>query len=117
MKKTFAWRVILNAIGLYLVTEYLVAGIQVDSTGALLIAAVVLGVVNAIIRPVVIILSLPINIITLGLLTLIINGFMLKLTAGVVPGFTIDSFWTAVWGAIILSIISYLLNSLIRDRK
>jgi len=116
MLSGFLWRVIFNAVGLWVVTEYLVPGIHVASTEALLIAALVLGVVNAIIRPIVIILSLPLNILTLGLLTLIINGLMLSITAGLVPGFGIASFWTATWGAILLSIISYGLTSLIKNR-
>lgn len=117
MKHSFAFRVALNAIGLYLVAEYLVQGITVEGTAALLIAALVLGLVNAILRPIIIVLSLPINILTLGLLTLVINGFMLRVTARLVPGFGVDSMWTAVWGAILLSIISYLLSSLIKDRR
>jgi len=117
MRRGFAWRVILNAVGLYVVAEFLVAGINIQGTPALLIAALVLGIVNAILRPVIIILSLPINILTLGLLTFVINGLMLRLTARLVSGFTVDSFWTAVWGAILLSVISYVLNSLITDRK
>jgi len=117
MKSTFAWRVVLNAVGLYLVAEYLVQGITFDNTTSLLIAALVLGVVNAILRPIIIVLSLPINILTLGLLTLVINGFMLRITASLVPGFSVDTFWTAVWGAILLSVISYVLNSLIKDRR
>lgn len=116
MRKSFLWRVVLNAVGLWLVAEYLVVGIHVDSTPALLVAALVLGVVNAILRPIVIVLSLPFNILSLGLLTLIINGLMLRLTAGLVTGFRVDTFWTAVWGAILLSVISYVLTSLIKDR-
>ena len=82
----------------------------------MLIAALVLGIVNAILRPVIIILSLPVNILSLGLLTLVINGLMLRITARLVAGFSVDNFWTAVWGAILLSIISYVLNSLVKDR-
>ena len=116
MRNSFLMRVVLNAIGLYVVAEYLVAGITVQGTSALLIAALVLGIVNAILRPVIIILSLPINILTLGLLTFVINGLMLLITARLVTGFSVDSFTTAVWGAILLGIISYVLNSLVRDR-
>lgn len=117
MRNSFLWRVAFNAIGLYVVAEYLVAGITVQGTSALLIAALVLGVVNAILRPIIIVLSLPINILTLGLLTFLINGLMLSVTAKLVAGFSVDSFMTAVWGAILLSIISYVLNSLVKERK
>jgi len=116
MRRSFAWRVVLNAVGLYVVAGYLVEGITVQGVPALLIAALVLGIVNSILRPIIVVLSLPINILTLGLLTFVINGLMLRLTASLVPGFSVDSFWTAVWGAILLSVISYILNSLIKDR-
>jgi len=116
MPSRFLWRVVFNAVGLWVVTEYLVPGISVASTEALLIAALVLGVVNAIVRPIVLILSLPLNILTLGLLTFVINGLMLSITAALVPGFYITTFWTAVWGAILLTVISYVLNALLVER-
>jgi putative membrane protein len=116
MPSKFLWRVVFNAVGLWVVTEYLVAGISFASTEALLIAALVLGVVNAIVRPIVLILSLPLNILTLGLLTFVINGLMLSITAALVPGFYITTFWTAVWGAILLTVISYVLNALLVER-
>jgi putative membrane protein len=116
MPSKFLWRVVFNAVGLWVVTEYLVPGISVASTEALLIAALVLGVVNAIVRPIVLILSLPLNILTLGLLTFVINGLMLSITAALVPGFYITTFWTAVWGAILLTVISYVLNALLVER-
>lgn len=117
MRNKFLWRVVLNAVSLYVVAEYLVAGITIQGTPALLIAALVLGIVNAILRPIIIVLSLPINILTLGLLTFLINGLMLSVTAKLVAGFSVDSFMTAVWGAILLSVISYILNSLVKDRN
>lgn len=116
MPSKFLWRVVFNAVGLWVVTEFLVPGISVASTEALLIAALVLGVVNAIVRPIVLILSLPLNILTLGLLTFVINGLMLSITAALVPGFYITTFWTAVWGAILLTVISYVLNALLVER-
>ena len=116
MPSKFLWRVVFNAVGLWVMTEYLVPGISVASTEALLIAALVLGVVNAIVRPLVLILSLPLNILTLGLLTFVINGLMLSITAALVPGFYITTFWTAVWGAILLTVISYVLNALLVER-
>lgn len=116
MPNRFLLRIVFNGVGLWLVAEYLVPGIRFTSTESLAIAALVLGVVNAIVRPVVIILSLPLNILTLGLLTFGINGLMLSLTAALVPGFYIATFWTAVWGAVLLTIISYVLTALLVDR-
>jgi len=116
MRKPFFVKVALNAVALWVVAEYLVQGITVDNMVALLLAAVVLGLINATIRPIVVILSLPLNVLTLGLLTLLINGAMLSLAAVVVPGFSIATFWTAVWGAILLSVLSFLLDALLRER-
>ncbi|MBS3873811.1 MAG: phage holin family protein [Firmicutes bacterium] len=111
MRKPFLWKVALNALGLWIVTEFLVAGMRVENVPALLVAALVLGLINATVRPILILLSLPFNVLTLGLLTLVINGAMLSLAASIVPGFYIATFWTAVWGAILLSIISAVLDS------
>jgi len=111
VRKSFFWKVALNALGLWIVAELLVAGIRVDNVPTLLLAALVLGLINATLRPILVILSLPLNLLTLGLLTLVINGAMLALAAAIVPGFHIDTFWTAVWGSILLSIISFVLDS------
>lgn len=108
-------RWLLNALALVL-TDKLITGISVDGFGAALIAALVLGIVNAVIRPVVVLLTIPINFITLGLFTLVINGLMLLLAAQVVDGFNVDGFFPAVIGAIVLSIISALLNMIIKER-
>ncbi len=104
----------LNAFALWLVDQ-LVAGIHVGGAAPLFFAALVLGVLNAILRPLLLILTLPINFLTLGLFTLIINGAMLKLAAAAVRGFTIEGFWSAVLGAVLLSIISFFLNLFIAD--
>jgi len=112
VRKSFLWKVALNALGLWIVAELLVAGIRVDNVPTLLVAALVLGLINATLRPILVLLSLPLNFLTLGLLTLVINGAMLALAAAIVPGFYIATFWTAVWGSILLSIISYVLDSL-----
>jgi len=107
-------RWIINAIGLW-VTSELLAGIHADGAGSLLVAAVVLGVFNAFVRPIVLLLTLPLNLLTLGLFTFVINGFMLKLTSAVVSGFIVEGFWSAVFGAVILSIVSFALNVFIND--
>lgn len=108
-------RWVLNALALIL-TDKLIAGISVDGFVAALIAALVLGVVNAVIRPVVKLLTIPIRFITLGLFTLVINGLMLLLVSKVVEGFRVDGLLPAVIGAIVLSVISAVLNMIIKDR-
>ena len=94
--------------GALFVADYFLAGIHAESTATLFIAALVLGLLNAIVRPILFWLTLPLTIITLGLFILVLNAAMLGLTAWLVPGFGIDTFWTAVLGALILSVISFL---------
>lgn len=88
----------------------LINGIRIESIGMSIIAAGILGVVNAVLRPVALILTLPINLLTLGLFTLVVNAMMLQLVAAVVPGFHIDGFGAAFWGALVISLVSWLLN-------
>jgi putative membrane protein len=85
-------------------------GIRIESMEMGIIAAGILGIVNAVIRPVVIILTLPINLLTLGLFTLVINAAMLMIVASIVPGLVIESFKAAFLGAILISLISWLVN-------
>lgn len=87
-----------------------IPGIRIHSIAMGVVAAGILGVVNAVIRPVVLVLTLPINLVTLGLFTLVINAAMLKLVSEVVPGFIIESFRSAFWGALLISFISWTLN-------
>ena len=88
----------------------LIKGIHMQSIEMGILAAGILGIVNAVIRPVVLVLTLPINLLTLGLFTLIINAAMLKLVSMVVPGFVIESFAAAFLGALIVSVVSWTLN-------
>ena len=85
-------------------------GIVIQSIGMGIVAAGILGVVNAVIRPVVLLLTLPINLLTLGLFTLIINALMLQLVAWLVPGFVVETFTAALLGALLISLTSWLLN-------
>lgn len=87
-----------------------IPGIRIQSLQMGIIAAGILGIVNAVIRPVVLILTLPINLLTLGLFTLVINAALLKLVSDLVPGFVIDSFRAAFFGALLVSIISWIVN-------
>jgi putative membrane protein len=109
----FRWLV--NAGGLLLVS-YLFDGIQVAGLGWALIAALFLGVVNALIRPVVLILTLPINILSLGLFTFVVNALMLWLVGNLLAGFRVDGFWPALGGSLVLGLISFAINSLVNDQ-
>ncbi|MBS3758548.1 MAG: phage holin family protein [Desulfobacterales bacterium] len=95
-------------------TAYLVEGIEVAGFAHALGTAAVLGVLNVIVRPILFILTLPINVMTLGLFTFVINALMLKI-ASVIPGFSVVGFWAAVFGALIISAVTWILNALIRD--
>lgn len=96
-----------------LLTSYLVEGIQVKGFFSALLAAAFLGILNAIIRPVLILLTLPINILTLGLFTFVINALLLMMVSGVVSGFNVTGFWAGFWGALVMSLISWALNVLV----
>jgi putative membrane protein len=91
---------------LLLIVARIVPGIEVAGFGHALIAALVLGVVNALVRPVLILLTLPITVITLGLFLLVINALMLRLAAALVSGFEVKGFWPALWGSILLTLFS-----------
>lgn len=104
-------RLIVNAIALYVIAQFL-PGFHVDSFTHAVIAALVLGIANAIVRPILFVISLPLEILTLGLFTFVINALVLWLVARLVPGFRIDGFGPAFLGALILSVISFLLSHL-----
>ena len=103
----FILRVLIAALGLWLATEW-VSGISVSTATTLIIAALLLGVVNAIVRPIVVILTLPFTLVTLGLFLLVVNAAMLGLVALMLPGFKIAGFWTAIGAALIVSIVSWI---------
>ncbi len=107
------WAIV--AAGLW-VAAALVPGISFVSTGALLLAAAILGILNAVVRPVVVILTLPVTVVSLGLFLFVINAAMLKLTSAMVEGFTVASFWSAVFGSLVLSLASLVLNAFVNDR-
>ena len=101
-------------LGLYL-TAQLVQGLYFDTLAALVLGAIVLTIVNAIIKPIITILTLPINVIILGLFTFVINGFLLKITSLIVPGMDVGGFWTATFAALVLTVISGIIDWLISD--
>jgi len=107
------WLILTAAI---IVASYLLDGIQVKGFFNAFFAAAILGVLNAFFRPILIILTLPINILTLGLFTFIINALLLKMASGVISGFDVRGFWTAVFGSVIISVVSWALNSFVSPK-
>ena len=111
----FLIRLVINAIALFAIAYFhIVHGIEVSGPGGALIAALILGVVNAILRPILVLLSLPLELVTLGLFTLVINALLFWLVGALHVGLTVDGFWPAFWGAIVMSIISWILSFLTR---
>jgi putative membrane protein len=107
------WVVLTAAV---LAASWLLDGIRVDGLVSALLAAATLGLLNAFLRPLLILLTLPLNIVTLGLFTFLINALMLKIVSELIPGFTVHGFWTAVIGALIIGLVSWLLNAFIGGR-
>jgi putative membrane protein len=101
----------LNGLAL-LIADALVSGFEIQGIFSALLAALVLGLVNTFIRPVLIILTFPVTVLTLGFFIFMINAFAFIIASWIVPGFTVYSFWGAFWGAIITSLVSWLLNSI-----
>jgi putative membrane protein len=99
-----------------LFTSYLLEGIHISGFSSALLAAAMLGILNAFFRPIALLLTLPINILSLGLFTFIINALMLKMASGMITGFEVVGFWSAIFGSLLISVFSWLLNSFINDR-
>jgi putative membrane protein len=104
----FRWAITTVAV---MVASAVLHGIRYDTVPALIAAALLLGILNAFVRPVLLILSAPLILLTLGFFILIVNGVMLLIVPGIVTGFHVDSFGSAFWGAIIISIVSWLLSA------
>ncbi|MGP6191094.1 MAG: phage holin family protein [Vulcanimicrobiaceae bacterium] len=102
---------LLNALALWVVTKFNI-GVHADSVTALLIAAIVFGIVNAIVRPLLLLFSLPFIIVTLGLFIFIVNGLTLWLVGALVPGFHVDGLWAGVLGSILLGLVSWIISAL-----
>jgi putative membrane protein len=107
----FLIRLLVNAVALIAVT-HVVPGIHVSGFVAALIAALILGIVNAILRPILFLITLPLQIVTLGLFTLVINGLLFWLVGALHIGLSVDGFWPGFWGAIVMSIVSWILSAL-----
>jgi putative membrane protein len=102
-------RIVVTAFALILVAE-LIPGISIDSVVTALVAAVVLGVLNVLVRPILVILTLPITLLTLGLFIFVINALLFWFVASFLDGFTVSGFWPALAGSIVVSIVSALIN-------
>jgi len=109
----FKWLILTSAI---MITSYLIDGIQVADISSAFLAAAVLGVLNLFLRPIAIILTLPVNILSLGLFTFAINALMLIITSETISGFEVNGFWAAVIGSFVISIISWMINTLVRKK-
>jgi len=107
---------LINAVALMAVA-YLLPGIGVSSFVTALIAALVLGLVNAVIRPILILLTLPATLLTLGLFIFVINGLMFWMVGSFIEGFTVTGFWPGFFGAIVYSIVSWALSALLLSAK
>ena len=113
MRLLLVW--ILNAIAL-LAVAYLYPGVQVQDWKAAAIAALVLGLVNTLVKPILVLLTLPVTILTLGLFLLVINALLFWGVAQLIEGFHVNGFWAAMLGALLYSVIGWLLSKLIPDR-
>jgi len=99
-----------------LVAAHLIEGIEVKGFWSAVFAAAILGVLNALFRPILIILTLPINILTLGLFTFVINAILIMMVSGVAGGFEVHGFWSALFGSLVISVVSWLLSSFINEQ-
>lgn len=106
----------LTLTGAILLASYLIDGIHVTGFMSALGAAAILGILNAFFRPIALILTLPINILSLGLFTFVINAVMLKMASSVIEGFRVEGFWTAIFGSLIISLVSWGLNTFISEK-
>jgi putative membrane protein len=110
----FLVRVIVNAAALWVAAQ-LVPGFVIAGVTPLVLAALVLGLVNAIVRPVLVILTLPLTLVTLGLFLFVLNAFCLWLTSRLVPGFEVQTFGSALLGALVISVVSWILTAFVSD--
>src|SRR5690242_1219739 len=110
--KGFFFRLVITALGLWL-AETIIPGIHIDRWDHLLVAALLLGIVNAVIRPVILILTLPLTVLTLGLFILVVNGISLAVVAWLMPGFTLSGLGSAILGSVIVGLTSWLASTFV----
>ncbi len=114
MRLILLW--ILNAVAL-LAVAYLLPAIHVASFGAAMLAALLLGLVNTVVRPLLLLLTLPVTLLTLGLFIFVVNGLMFWLAGTLIDGFAVGGFWPAVFGSLLYSVVSWALSSLLLSGK
>ncbi len=108
------WLILTGSI---MAASYLMDGIHVNGFFSALCAAAILGILNTFLRPILLILTLPINILTLGLFTFVLNALLLMMASGVISGFQIYGFWSALFGSLLISLVSWLLTSVVGKRE
>ncbi len=109
-------KIFLTALAV-LVIEYLLKGVTVDNLTSAILVAIVLGLLRVIVKPVFVILTLPITVITLGLFLFVINALMVLLASNIVPGFAVSGFWTALLFSLLLSLFQSVLFSFLKEKK
>ena len=114
MRLLLVW--LINAVALFAL-PYVFPWVQVDTFWTALVAALVLGLINALIRPLLLLLTLPVTIVTLGLFIFVINGLLFWWVGSFIDGFHVSGFWSGVFGAIVFSLISWLLSSLLMKQN
>jgi len=107
----FRWAIITIAV---MVASSIIHGIRYDTVGALLGASLLLGILNAFVKPILLILSAPLILLTLGFFIFVVNALMLLIVPHIIWGFQVDSFWSAFWGAIVISVVSWILSAFFR---
>jgi putative membrane protein len=112
----FLLRLLLNGVAV-LFAAWLIPGLRVDTPATAIVAGIALGLVNAIVRPLLLLLTLPLTLLTLGLFIFVVNAICLALVAWLVPGFSISGFGAALIGAIVISLVSWLLSATLVDKK
>ena len=114
--KAFLIRWFVTTLAVFLTVKIMHGGITYDTPGTLLAASLLLGIVNALLRPVLLILSLPLILVTMGFFILVVNAFMLELVGKLIPHFEVQSFRSALWGSICIGIVSWVLNGFFRSK-
>jgi len=112
----FLIRVLAAGAGFWIASR-IIPGVHVGGVGALLLAALMLGVINAVVRPIIVLLTLPITVLTLGLFLLVVNGFTVWLVTRFMPGVHVHGFWDAMLTALVISMVSWIAGALLEDRN
>ena len=110
--KGFVFRLVITGLGLW-AAETIVPGVRIDGWGNLVVAALLLGIVNAVIRPIILILTLPLTVLTLGLFILVVNGISVALVAWLMPGFSLSGLGAAILGSIVVGLTSWLASAFV----